>query len=276
MNLTSNYFTFGNSLSFMLNFKIWNMNNLTNKKETNIMKFNFTSGKSLSIDLDYTTYNLTMKEMKNIKSLKKLAPNEYINLVIILTGKEKAINFYFLLNGESQLNPIKYPNTDITYKDKIDSIQFFNNFFGEVSSILLLSQNKDLESSLIPPSDFLSELKLFKEGLWKRKVLNNFFDLIKKVNNKKKNKLKIIFIFSAKNKINKEKEKKIENIIYNSNNSNNNLFLNFTGNIRCHKYECYQKKLFLLNGITNILPIGELFLLHSSLLNNVNFELIQI
>jgi hypothetical protein len=50
----------------------------------------------------------------------------------------------------------------------------------------MLSQNKDFESSSIPPPEFLSEFKLYKEGLWKRKKISNFMKLLEKTNSKKK------------------------------------------------------------------------------------------
>ena len=55
-----------------------------------------------------------------------------------------------MVNGEYQLSPFKYPTSSINYKDVIDSIQLFNNFYGEVSSITMISQNKDFETSSVP------------------------------------------------------------------------------------------------------------------------------
>lgn len=266
INISSFNLTLGFSITFILNFKIWNMISLSNKETTNIIKINFISGKSISIDLD-NNCNLVMKEMKN-KSLKKLVYNEYMNLVITISGNEKKINFYFLLNGENQLNnPIKYQNNEITSKDQIDNVQFFNNFFGEVSTISMISQSKDFESSSLLPSDFLGEFKSYKDGLWKRKYVKKFLELFNKINSKRKNKLKLIFIFTPKNLT---QEKKSENIVESI---NSNLFLKFSGNIRCHNYECYQKKLFLLNEISNILPIAEMFVVHPTSLNSTNFEI---
>ena len=266
INISSFNLTLGFSITFILNFKIWNMISLSNKETTNIIKINFISGKSISIDLD-NNCNLVMKEMKN-KSLKKLVYNEYMNLVITISGNEKKINFYFLLNGENQLNnPIKYQNNEITSKDEIDNVQFFNNFFGEVSTISMISQNKDFESSSLLPIDFLGELKSYKDGLWKRKYVKKFLELFNKINSKRKNKLKLIFIFTPKNLT---QEKNCENIVESI---NSNLFLKFSGNIRCHNYECYQKKLFLLNAISNILPIAEMFVVHPTSLNSTNFEI---
>ena len=266
INISSLNLFLSYTITFIINFKIWNLNNNINII-SNILKINFDSGKNINIDFDYLNCNLIMKELKEKKIIKKLRTNEYNNLVIIITGSEKKINFYFLLNGENKLNPIKYPNDDINYENKIENLEFFNNFFGEVSSISMISQNKDYESSSILSLEFLNELKNFKEGLWKRKIFSNFLELLNKEKLKKKNKLKLIFSFFSKNNIyNNNTENIIENI-------NNNLYLKYNGNIRCHNYECYQKKLFMVNLISNIIPIPELLLRYEILLNNINFKI---
>ena len=74
----------------------------------------------------------------------------------------------------------------------------------------MLSQNKDFESSSVPPSEFLTEFKLYKEGLWKRKKINNFMKLLEKTNLKRKNSLNLIFMFTPLNKIYNKDENNIE------------------------------------------------------------------
>ena len=49
--------------------------------------------------------------------------------------------------------------------------------------------------------------------------------------------------------------------------------LNYSGNIRTHKYQCYQKKLILVDGITNLFPLAELFLIRPKTLNEENLQL---
>ena len=173
------------SLTFIINFKIGKITTNKNKKIiSNLIKINFSNANSICIDLEYPM-SLIVKEIKN-SFLKTFPENEWINLIVTITGAEKKLNLYFLINGENHISPFKYPTTSINYKDFIQSIQFFNNFYGEVSSIIMLSQNKDLESSAVPSSEFLSEFKLFQEGLWKRKKLSNFMKLLEKTNSKKK------------------------------------------------------------------------------------------
>ena len=253
------------SITFIMNFKIAKINDDKNKKiVSNLIKINFSNGNSIDVDLEYPK-SLIAKEIKNT-FLKTFPQNEWINLIVILTGAEKKINLYFLINGENQLSPFKYPTTSITYKDTIDSIQFFNNFYGEVSSITMLSQNKDFESSSIPPNEFLTEFKLYKEGIWKRKIISNFMNLLEKTNLKRKNSLNLIFMFTPLNKVYNKNENSIQSVC-------NSLIMKYSGNIKLHNYQCYQKKLYLINMIKNILPIPEMYLVHPQLLNEINFHL---
>ena len=97
--------------------------------------------------VELSAVNSGVKDIKDTP-LKTFPENEWINLIITITGAENKISLYFLVNGETQLSPSKYPTTSITYKDNIGSIELFNNFFGEVSSIIMLNQNKDFESAL--------------------------------------------------------------------------------------------------------------------------------
>ena len=253
------------SLSFIINFKIDKLNTDKNKNiVSNLIKINFSNANSINVDLEYPN-SLIVKEIKNT-ALKAIPDNEWINLIIILTGAEKKMNLYFLINGENQLSPFKYPTTSINYKDKIESIQFFNNFYGEVSSITILSQNKDFESSSVPPTEFLSEFKLYKEGLWKRKKISNFIKLLEKTNKKRKNNINILFMFTPLNRVYNNDENMIESAY-------GTLKLKYSGNIKLHTYQCYQKKIYLINVINNVLPIPEMFLIHPQLLNETNFQL---
>ena len=49
--------------------------------------------------------------------------------------------------------------------------------------------------------------------------------------------------------------------------------MKFSGNIRPHKFHCYQKRAGDIGIITNILPIAEMFLIHPELLNENNFDI---
>ena len=266
INLIEQDLSINFSITFIINFKIGNnVNKDKNKKLlSNLIKINFANGNSINVDLEYPM-SLLVKEIKD-SFLKTFPKNEWINLIFILTGAEKKINLYFLINGENHLSPFKYPTNSINYKDKIDSIQFFNNFYGEVSSIIMITQNKDFESSSVPPNEFLSEFKLYAKGLWKRKKISDFMKLLEKTNIKRKNNLKLIFMFTPLNKIHNNDENIIESAC-------GSMKLKYNGKIRLHSYQCYQKKLYLVNMIKNILPIPEMFLVHPQLLNEKNFQL---
>jgi hypothetical protein len=58
----------------------------------------------------------------------------------------------------------------------------------------------------------------------------------------------------------------IENVVGNIN-------MKFFGNIRVHKYYCFQKRLGILGLTNNLLPITEMFLIRPELLDEKNFEL---
>jgi hypothetical protein len=49
--------------------------------------------------------------------------------------------------------------------------------------------------------------------------------------------------------------------------------MKFSGNIRPHKYQCFQKRIGNIGVITNLLPIAEMFVIHQELLNETNFEI---
>jgi hypothetical protein len=219
------------------------------------------NGSSLNVDLEYPS-NLIVKEIQN-NPIKTLPENEWISLIFIISCTVNKMNLFFFINGDNNFTPFNLTKPSINHKDKINSIQFFNNFYGEVSSITIL-QNK-IESSLNSSKDFLGEFKLYKEGLWKRKIINNFMKLLEKTNTKKYN-LYLLFMFTPLNKLYNNDENLIEC-------SCSSILLKYTGNIRLHNYQCYQKKLYLVNAINNVLPLAEMFLIHPQLLNETNLQL---
>jgi hypothetical protein len=143
-------------------------------------------------------------------------------------------------------------------------------------------------------NNFLKWFINYKQGFWKKKYLDNFLNMLKELeptdsNTHKKSKtvyfkpqdLKksldiegsfnknysdyLIFVFTPFNSY-KGNIGEVENIT-------GNLKLNYSGNIRNHQYQCYQKKLSLVEGITNLIPLAELFLIWPKTLNEENFEL---
>ena len=294
VDLSNKEIKIGVSFSIIINFKIAQFS-----KETAIVskliEINFSNEYSMDFNLQYP--NLLIVKELNEKPIKTLPNDDWVNLIINVTTNENKLLFFFYVNGESTLSPFALPKKAFTKNDCINSISFFNNFYGETSSMVLLSQ-RDSGNPGVNNTEFLEEFKSFKEGIWKKKKLDKFIQILKNTNivNKGPKKTKTI----AENKTNGlkntqtltvEKEKNLsENIIFiftpfNSYNNSENIIKNvcsslelkYTGNIRPHKYQCYQKKLELMGVILNILPIAEMYIIFPQILTEKNLEiLIQI
>ena len=153
-----------------------------------------------------------------------------------------------------------------------------------------LSQ-KDYGYLGVNSNDFLLKFRGFKEGLWKQKKLGELIQIlsefdsigVEKVQRKtlfksKNEKIKstntsgklinnVIFIFTPLNYFTDDKPQNIiENVV-------GNLIMKFFGNIRVHKYYCFQKRLGILGLTNNLLPISEMLLIRPELLDEKNFEL---
>ena len=116
------------------------------------------------------------------------------------------LKVYFFINGENSLLPLKIKNLKLQNNDIINSIVFFDNFYGEVTSISMLSLNH--EDSLNIFSQTLKYFVEFKTGLWKKRYLNNFMQFLQGITfSEKKNEgsekenlsKKIVFIFTPFN-----------------------------------------------------------------------------
>ena len=110
---------------------------------SNLVIINFSNGYKISFDLKYP-YFLIVKQIQDT-FIKTLPDDEWINLIINVVKDEKKNNvtLLFFANGENNLTvfPLQKPN--ISNNDTITSIRFFNNFYGEVSSMTFLYQ-KDI------------------------------------------------------------------------------------------------------------------------------------
>ena len=294
VDLSNKEMKVGTSFSIILNFKVAHFS-----KETSIISklitINFSNNYSMDFDLQYP--NLLIVKELNEKPIKTLPNDEWINLLINVTTNENKLLFFFYINGENTLSPLALTKKSFTKNDCITSISFFSNFYGEVSSMVLLSQ-KESGNPSVNNIEFLEEFKSLKEGIWDKRSLDNFIIKLKNTDivNKGVKKLKT----QAENKTNElkstqtltaEKKKNLsENIIfifapfnfYNNKenvikNVTSSLELKYTENIRPHKYQCYQKKLELMGVIPNILPIAEMYLVLPKILTEKNLEiLIQI
>ena len=291
----------GCSFTFILNFKLGNsalaLENPAECPKTSLIDIHFSNGYNINIDFEYPMF-LVVKEIQD-KYIKTLPVLEWMNLIIniVIDDKNNTVA-YFYTNGENTLVAFPFKNKKITNTDTINTIKFFNNFYGEVSSITFLSQ-KDYGYPGVNASDFLLQFKQYHEGLWKRKKINNFIKLLNDFDSIGIEKTKSKTIFNKRpvkieKKIEKEEAKitgkLINNLIfiftplnYCSNDINNgggknvienvlgNVVMKFFGNIRPHKYYCFQKRIGTLGIINNILPLGEMFVIHPELLDENNF-----
>ena len=287
----------GCSFTFILNFKIGTSTLSQEEPDksnlANLISINFSNGEFIDFDLQYPML-LVVKQIQD-KFIKTLPMDEWINLVIniVIDDKDNLIVFCFV-NGENNLTSFQVKKINLTINDRINSIKFFNNFYGEVSSISFLWSLKDYGFPGVNASDFLLEFKNFNQGLWKKKKIDSFLKLLKEFDaiGIEKNKSKTVWKKPAKIEKKFEKNEKdsnrklIDNLIFtftplNYFDKNKNMIENvlgpinmkFSGNIRPHKFHCYQKRAGDIGIITNILPIAEMFLIHPELLNENNFDI---
>ena len=169
------------SFTININFKLsicQDEKNPSKNKVSNLVKLTFSNKKELSIDLKYP-FSLIIKEIRK-EPIKILSNTEWVNLNITTVNINNKLNLFINVSGENNLSPFKLTTLSLKFDDKIESIEFFNNFYGKVSSICMFSQ-KDSGPPGVTSTAFLSELKNYKEGLWKRKIIDNFFQMIKQI-----------------------------------------------------------------------------------------------
>ena len=281
--------TIGNAFTIFLNFKI-GMSDINDiKRISNLVNINFSNETNLSINLEYPSY-LKIKHL-NQDFKKILQINEFIFLFVTFIPIPQFKSIKIILytpdfNGQISSNEFEVfrPNP-IKSDDFIISIEFFKNFYGEVSSIAMFSQ-KEKGNCGILNSQFIEDIGKFKGGIWKKKYMDNFVKILKKYNSteldekndNKSTSLKksikkdekniliyddLISIFSSMNCFN---TKIVEDYL-----GKNQLIIN--GDIRNHRFQIYQKKLDLVCSLHNFFPIAEMFLIHEELLTEDNFEL---
>ena len=284
----------GCSFTFIINFKIgvstYSEQNPDKANISNLISINFSNGENVDFELHHPMLLIVKKIQDNF--IKTLPLEEWINLIInvVCDNKNNLIVFCYC-NGENRLTPFTMKKTKLVSNDTINSIKLFNNFYGQVSSMSFLSSQKDFGFPGVNASEFLLEFRQYKEGLWKKKKIENFIKLLEDFDavgiEKAKSKTvwkKQISIEKKFEKIEKMNRKLIDNLVfiytplnYYEDNQNilenvvENLNMKFTGNIRPHKYQCFQKKMGNMGVITNLLPIAEMFIIHHEMLNEKNF-----
>ena len=277
VNLNKLKLEVGYSFSFNLNFKISNYHLdekiQVNNRISNLVELYFDNKNLISIDLQYPFFLVVKKIRKDF--IKILPLNEWINLIITIVVNKNDIIFYFLVNGENNNIPHKIENFGLKHNTIIKHINFFNNFYGEVSSILMFSYTEPGNPGTTF-GKFLSKLKDYSEGLWKKKkiksflkLLTNYESMIKEPGNTEEKKKtlfdNLLFIFSPINTSNR-RPSIVEDIF-------SKFQMKYSGNIRIHKYKSYQKRLSLLGGFGNFYPIAEMFLIYPEISTGKNFEI---
>jgi len=286
----------GYSFSIMINFKLSKCGTTSMnifQRSSTLIKILFSNTESLNIIYEYPCF-ITIKEIEK-KKISHIPKNEWVNILMTIVYENNSLNLYLSVNGESQ-NENK--DQALAYKlhfsssfketDTIKSIEFFDNFYGEVGSFVLFSQKDKIgDKPLVYSDKFLNNLKNYKEGLYKRKKISKFIEMIKEVDYmvKTSNNLNNNLTNRHTSKI-EEKKSLYNNLVFifspiNSSFSGKNIIedyfgkynLIYNGNIVNHRYTCYQKKLDLVGGLINFFPISEMFLIYPELLNENNFEI---
>ena len=289
----------GYSFSIMIHFKLSKCGSTSMnifQRSSTLIKILFSNTVSLNVIYEYPCF-ITVKEVEK-KKICHIPKNEWVNLLMTIVCENDSLNLYLSINGESQNENkdqkfVYKLNLSSSFKetDLIKSIEFFDNFYGEVGSFVLFSQKDKIGDKPLAYSDkFLNNLKNYKEGLYKRKKISKFIEMIKEIDYKIKssNDPNNINNNSASRHTSKIEEKRnlYDNLVFifspiNRSFSGNNKIedyfgkynLIYNGNIVNHRYISYQKKLDLVGGLINLFPISEMFLIYPELLNENNFEI---
>ena len=274
LNFNKNLLNFGNYFSFILNFKI-SKSKLMEKNpqifnKCRLITINLTDNKKeISIELKYPN-NLYLIDGKEEIKTKTIPFGDWVSLLVTLSETKGNLSAYFSINGENMKDPIKMKSIKLGKDEKINFISLFDNFYGEVTSMIIISQ-KNNESF----NTFSKNLKFFSEmkrGLWDKKHISNFVKYSQNLiySDKKRDKgggnlyNDLIGIFTPLN-YDSTQPKFIEDCL-------GNYFMEINGNIRNHKYHPYQKYLYQICSVNNFLPIAEMFIIHQEeLLNEKNF-----
>ena len=132
----------------------------------------------MSIDLKYPC-SIICEQIRK-EPIRVLPALEWIILIVTITNFDNKLNLFINMNGENFQTPYRIKNLSINYDHTIEFIELFNNFYGEVSSAFMFSQ-KESGPPGVNSTAFLGELKNYKEGLWKKKNIDEFFKMIQNI-----------------------------------------------------------------------------------------------
>ena len=286
INLSTKDIIVGYSFTININFKISVQEESKKNNVSNLIKFYFSNNSELSIALKYPC-SLICEQIRK-EPIKILSNLEWINLIATITNFDNKLNLFININGENYQTPFKIKNLSINYDHTIEFVELFNNFYGEVGSAYMFSQ-KESGPPGVNSTAFLGELKNYKEGLWKKKKIDEFFQMIQKIYAIDLMS-KSIYFKSAKVGSKEDKKKMLnDNLVFiftpiNFSKNSPDLVddvlgqyqMQFSGNIRNHQFHNYKTKLLYVNDLNNFFPIAEMFLIYPETLSEQNFELFLI
>ena len=270
-------------VSLVLHFKtcesnIYNDNN-NSKYIANIIQMNFTNDISFNVKLkNIRQISISINDNKEI--IRNIPFNEWINLIVNFYYKDnnkfvfdvfinrEHINFEYEIHSHTPID-----NNNIT------SISFFQNFFGEATSIMLLNSHLTKENTyqnnVVSSCSYIQTIINMKEGLWKNSLIERFMQTLHGLDNDNDKKIN----YKRKDENVHKAHKVYDDIkflfIPNANNTNiiNDIFCNceaiLHGDGRVHTYESYHNNMKIINNdILNLLPIAEMLLVNVHLLTN--------
>ena len=164
----------GYSFTIMVNFKISKSDAIEDdidiERISNLIRINFSNNTSISVDLKYPFF-LIIKEIKD-DFLTQLKTEEWVSLVINFNLSNKSLAIAIHLNGEKNSDYTINQKNPLKPTDNIISLEFFNNFYGEVSSIIMFSQKEEGKPGVMN-KNFLMTFNGFRGGLWKKNIWKN-------------------------------------------------------------------------------------------------------
>ena len=139
VDLKDKYLKMGCSFTIIINFRIGSSTLAAEKGlMSTLVNINFSNGYKINFDLQYPIF-LIVKQIQD-KFIKTLPDDEWINLIINVVKDDKNISVYVFANGENRLILFYLNKPQLTGNETITSIRFFDNFYGEVSSMTFLHQ----------------------------------------------------------------------------------------------------------------------------------------
>ena len=250
---------------------------LPENSSINFIKLNI-GGQILSLKL-INPDNIIISNEENISNQIEISKifkyNEWNNIIFIIEpSNDQKLSTKIFIN--KNLNKITLAlNKNLNFKEKIISINLFENLLGKISSVLFFSFT--IENNLI---SHLCSIK----GFYKNKILLQFLNSFDKeysnLNNSKNNQTQNIEELKIK-----LSDQNINNLIccfcpitYEKNNNTiDDVFGNFIGQLNkddgVNNYINKNKNIKYLGGIHNLLPIIELMI--SSLKENNPYKLVE-